>query len=265
MKNVPLSEAIAHCSRIGYRNIEFTLYPGYPTEPSVFSTGERKATVRQLRSLGLSASCFKLRPETQMTPEARKRGEQQVEAAARLALDLAVPKPPLIAVHTGGKTSDWDALKHAQQDQLGAWTAISTTLGVPLAIKAHVGNTVDRPERLLWLLERIPSLKIVYDHSHFSLLDLGLEESLHALRPHIAMIQAKDARHTADGKHEFLIPGDGGVDYVRYFKILDQIGFAGPVVVEVSAQLFNRPGYDPIVAATRSYRVLADALRTRSY
>jgi inosose dehydratase len=53
------------------------------------------------------------------------------------------------------------------------------------------------------------------------------------------------------------------VDYVRYFKILDRIGFAGPVVVEVSAQLFNRPGYDPIVAATRSYRVLADALSAR--
>jgi inosose dehydratase len=73
----------------------------------------------------------------------------------------------------------------------------------------------------------------------------------------------KDARHTADGKHEFVLPGDGGFDYVRYFKALDQIGFAGPVVVEVSAQLFNKPGYDPIEAARRSYRVLADALAAR--
>ena len=90
-----------------------------------------------------------------------------------------------------------------------------------------------------------------------------MEESLLALRAHIAMIQVKDARRTADGKHEFLLPGEGGVDYVRYFKALDRIRFAGPVVVEVSAQLFNRADYDPIVAATRSYRVLADALKVR--
>jgi inosose dehydratase len=198
-----------------------------------------------------------------MPPDARRRGEEQVKAAATLALDLAVPAPPLIAVHTGGKTSDWDTLKDSIQDQLGGWTALCTALGVPLAIKAHVGNAVDRPERLLWLLTRIPSLKIVYDYSHFSLLDLGLEESLRALRPHIALIQAKDARHADGGKHEFLLPGDGGTDYVRYFRELDRLRFSGPVVVEVSAQIFNQAGYDPFDAATRSYRVLADALAAR--
>src|SRR5688500_4138241 len=119
MKQVPVPEAIARCAGIGYRNIEFTLYPGYPTEPSGFSADQRKATVQQLRDLGLSASCFKLRPETQMTPDARRRSQQQVEAAARLALDLAVPTPPLIAVHTGGKSSDWAALKQSNHDQLG--------------------------------------------------------------------------------------------------------------------------------------------------
>lgn len=263
MKTMPLAEGIAHCARIGFRNIEFTLYPGYPSEPAVFSAGDRRATARQLRDLGLSTSCFKLRPETAFTAAARRRGEQQVEAAARLALDLAVPVPPLIAVHAGGKTAEWEQMKPSILEQLGAWTAICTRLGVPLAIKAHVGNTVDRPERLLWLLDRTPSLKIVYDHSHFSLLEIGLEPSLRALRPHIAMIQAKDARHTRDGKHEFLLPGDGGTDYVRYFRELDRLGFSGPVVVEVSAQLFNQPAYDPIAAATRSYKVLADALAAR--
>lgn len=86
---------------------------------------------------------------------------------------------------------------------------------------------------------------------------------MRALRPHLAMIQVKDARHTADGKHEFLLPGHGDVDYVRYFRALDRLGFSGPIVVEVSAQLFNRPDYDPLVAASRSYEVLSKAHRAR--
>lgn len=263
MKTTPLIDAIARCAKIGYRNIEFTLYPGYATEPAKMPAAVRKAVVQQLRDLGLVASCLKSRPDTGSTPEARARGQEQVVAAARLALDLPVPKPPLVAVHAGGRTNEWDKLKSFILDQLGAWTTASTKLGVPLAIKAHVGNAVDRPERLLWLLRQIPELKIVYDHSHFSLIEVDLEASLADLQSYLAMIQVKDGRHTADGKHEFLLPGDGGVDYVHYFRALDRIKFSGPVVLEVSAQIFNRPGYDPVVAAERSYRVLEHALRSR--
>jgi sugar phosphate isomerase/epimerase len=263
MKTTPLAEAIGQCATIGYRNLEFTLYPGYATEPAVFSTENRRAVRDQLKRLGLTVSCLKARPEVGAEPAARRRGEEQVAAAARLALDLANPALPLIAVHAGGRTAEWEKLRSFIADQVGAWTDTCTRLGVPIALKAHVGNAVDRPERLLWLLERIPALKIVYDQSHFSLLDLPLQESLDALRPHLAMIQVKDVRHTADGKHEFLLPGDGGVDYANYFRALDRIKFSGPVVVEVSAQLFNRPDYNPLVAAKRSYQVLSAALQAR--
>lgn len=267
MKALPLTEAVGISAGIGYRNFEFSLYPGYVSAPEVMSAADRRATVRLLRECGMTASCLKLRPVQAFDVVARQQSERQLRAAAHLALDLAVPVPPLLAVHVGGKTNEWDGIKDQILDKLGGWTDLCAKLGVILAIKAHVGNAVDRPERVLWLVEHIGSnrLKVVFDYSHFWLIGLDLVDCLHLLQPHTVMIQVKDARHVAGGNHAFLLPGDGGqdFDYVAYFHELDRLSFAGPVVVEVSAQLFNRPGYEPVKAARHSYRTLSFAQASR--
>jgi inosose dehydratase len=69
----------------------------------------------------------------------------------------------------------------------------------------------------------------------------------------------KDATGDA-AKFQFLLPGEGKTDYVKYFTALKQHGYAGPVVVEVSGQIFNKPGYDPVAAAKKCHGVLAGAL-----
>jgi hypothetical protein len=43
------------------------------------------------------------------------------------------------------------------------------------------------------------------------------------------------------------------------FKLLGASKYNGDVVVEVSAQLSNKPGYDPLAAASKCYNHLADA------
>ena len=73
-------------------------------------------------------------------------------------------------------------------------------------------------------------------------------------------IHVKDARGSAD-RFEFLLPGEGDIDYVEYFKQVRAAGYRGPVVVEVSSQISNRAGYDSAAAARRSYVPLAEAMK----
>jgi inosose dehydratase len=121
---------------------------------------------------------------------------------------------------------------------------------------------VNSPERLLWLLHQVerPEIRIAYDYSHFELQGIPLKESLAALAPYTVFVHVKDSQ--GSGKTgRFLLPGEGRIDYVTYFRLLEQFGYRGPVVVEVSSQIFTKPGYDPIKAAEKSYRVLNAALQ----
>ena len=78
------------------------------------------------------------------------------------------------------------------------------------------------------------------------------------LLPHTRFIHVKDSNGDV-AKMQFLRPGEGRTDDGRFFAQLRRPGYAGPVCVEVSSQLSNRPGYDPIAAARKSFAVLAAA------
>ena len=49
------------------------------------------------------------------------------------------------------------------------------------------------------------------------------------------------------------------MDYVRYLRAMERVGYAGHIVVEISIMVQRRPDYDPLAAAARSYDVLSRA------
>jgi len=100
---------------------------------------------------------------------------------------------------------------------------------------------------------------VAYDYSHFELQGIGMEESMKLLLPRTRFIHVKDSTGDA-AKFQFLLPGEGRTDYVTYFALLREHAFTGPVCVEVSGQIFNKPGYDPVAAAQKSYAALAKAM-----
>ena len=51
------------------------------------------------------------------------------------------------------------------------------------------------------------------------------------------------------------------MDYPRYLRLMDAAGYDGHIVVEISLMVQRRPDFDPLAAATRSYRVLARGVR----
>jgi sugar phosphate isomerase/epimerase len=258
MKTVPLDAALGHCAEIGYRHVEFALYPGYGVSPDELSAGRRAEIRRRLGSLRLGLSAMKLRLGPESDPAGAAANVRSLAAAAALARDVAPDDPPALVLMTDGKTGEWERLKETLVGGLQRWADAVAPFGVVLAVKAHVGNAVDTPEKLLWLLRRAnrPALRAVYDYSHFELAGLTLEASLRQVAPLMTLVHVKDVRRTPGG-HEFVLPGDGGTDFGRYAALLREVGFAGPIVVEVSTHVFSQPGYDPLAAARRAYRALA--------
>lgn len=261
MKSVPLDEALRTCARIGYRNVELALNAGYPTEPKVFGSEQRAALRQQLQALNLEISALMLNMSLAADNTAHAQHLESLKAGAQLAHDLAPGNPPLIETVLGGKPAEWEEVKGRMAERLQAWAETATNSKIVLAIKAHIGSAVNSPERLLWLLQQVnsPAIKAAYDYSHFELQGIPLAESLKALLPHTRFIHVKDSSGEPK-KFQFLLPGEGRTDYASYFKLLQELGYRGPVVVEVSAQVFNKPRYDPVAAAEKCYTALSAAL-----
>jgi sugar phosphate isomerase/epimerase len=262
MPRVPIDVAIAHCAALGFDGLELTVIPGWVTDAAALDSTER----RRIRALyddhrlelcGLSGN----------TPLLVADSTEHVRNMARLwgYLDLAAelqrPGEHLtVSTTSGGDPDDWERVKGALVDRFGELARYAQHAGVQIGMEPHVGTTLHRPEQARWLLEQIdsPGLTIHFDISHFNAQGMAMESVIAQLAPHSAHTHVKDERGVAPN-HEFLIPGEGEMDYVRYLKAMQRAGYDGHIVVEISLMVQRRPDYDALAAATQSYLVLARA------
>jgi sugar phosphate isomerase/epimerase len=173
------------------------------------------------------------------------------------------PSEPLVVTFTmGGRTGTWPLGGAELVEELGALGAIAAAEGALLAVEAHVGGLIDRPDRLRWLIEQVglDSVRINFDISHFTLpgTDYDTIGLIRELLPLAVHAHVKDSIPTAEG-FRFVLPGSGSFDYTQYFAGLTESGWQRPVTVEVSAMVFGQPDYDPVEATKSSFRALADA------
>ena len=260
MKSVPLTDAVATCARIGYRNVELCLDAGFHAEPAKFSREARQALRRQIESLGMTISGLMLNLNL-ADPALHAANLAAIKTAAELAHDVAPNSPPPIESVARGRPADWETLKQGMVERLLQWgDAVAPSRG-KIVLKAHVNSAVHTPEQLAWLLQQAnrPSLRAAYDYSHFELREIPMRQSWEALARLTDFVHVKDTAGNAQ-KAQMLLPGEGRTDYVALFRFLRASGYRGPVVVEVSTQIFSKPGYDPVVAAEKSFKVLAGAM-----
>jgi len=261
MKTLPLERALAECARIGYRTVELSLIPGFPTEPSKLTSPRRREIRDQIKAAGLPVASLLVNLSLTGDDKEHAAHLETLEKAAGFAAEIDPSRPPIVQTVMGGKPAEWEAKKAMIVARLKIWDTIARRHGVTVAVKAHVSSAVDTPAKLLWAFTEAggTNLALAYDYSHFALAGLSLEESLRPLAPHIKFVHVKDARR--DGTDiRFLLPGEGDTAYRAYFRALRTFGYHGPLVVEVSSQIFNRPGYDPIATAEKCYAVLTRAL-----
>ena len=263
MKSLPLAQALAVCRRIGYRNVELALIAGFPTEPAKLDQVTRAAIRRELVDAKLPVSSLLINLSLAADEKANAVHLGNLRTAARFAAEISPLDPPIIQTVMGGAPKEWAERKSVMVARLRDWDAIAREHGVTVAIKAHVSSAVNSPERLLWAFREAgrSNLAIAHDHSHFALAGISVADGLRELAPHTRFVHLKDAR--MEGKEvRFLLPGEGSTDFGEYARLLRAARYRGPCVVEVSSQIFNRPGYDPVVTAERCHAALAPSFGT---
>ena len=261
-KEQPIEETIRELARIGYDGVEIAVNPGWTSDVDGLDAAARKRIRQLLDDTGLELSALVSGHREQVAePAAYQQGRARYLRELDLALEWARPGLiPSMDVAVGGKSEQWDQLKNLIVDRVGETVALSAERNVVVALEPHVGQAIDRPEKMLWVIEQVssPFCKVNFDISHFEVQGIPMDDSIPLMAPHTEHVHIKDERGLAPN-HEFLIPGEGDFDYVEYLKLMHQHGYRGHISAEISLMVQRRPSYDAVAAMEQTYRVVAEA------
>ena len=258
MKSLKLEEAIDAIAGIGYDGTEFATMPEWDSTPANLSP-ERRAAIRQrLADKGLKLTALMENLPPSADDAQHKAGLERLRKVAELAHELVPARPPLIQTVLGG--GKWDEIKTRLRDRLADWVKLADETETVIAIKPHRGGGMSQPREAIWLFEQLGEparLRMVYDYSHYAYRDLSIDETVRDALPWTSHMAVKDAIQKGT-QVVFDLPGaSGSVNFARILKLFWDGGYRGDVCCEVSAQLSNQPGYDPLVAARKSYEAMA--------
>lgn len=258
MRSLETVAAIQLCHAIGYRSVELAVMSGWPCDSLALEPEESARIGRALRDADMRLAGLMEHLILLGTPEQHDQNLQRLRRAMALGKQWSPDRPVVVETILGGRPGEWESTRDAMRERLVDWREVAAETGGVVAIKPHVSGTVHLPEQALWLAEQLdsPHLRLAYDYSHYQLRGLDLERTLRQLLPFTAFIHVKDAEGSAD-RVRFLLPGEGSVDYRRYFEILREVEYAGDVVVEVSGQIHGQADYDARRAAEQSFLALA--------
>lgn len=262
MQTIAAEDAIPLLRGIGFDAIEITVVPGWRDELDALEPARRQRIKQLLTEHDLALPALAGHRSMLATdPAEHAENWRRLTGAIDLAVEWATDEgPPAIDTTAGGKAGQWDQLKDLMVERLGKLADYAAGRGVTIAIEPHVSSALDTPERVLWLLSAVgrENLRITFDISHFNVQGIPIETSVGQLAAVSAFCHVKDEKGIAPN-FEFLIPGEGEFDYVRFLRAMDRNGYRGDVQVEISLMVQRRPDFDPVAAARQSYEVVAAA------
>ena len=260
MKSLKTEEALNQISKIGYDSVELCLNDGWDAAPKNMAAKRRKELRILLGNLGLKLTALMINISLNGD---QKTSIAKIKEAGQMGHDLSPNNPPVI--ESVGGSGKWKDVKNEFCDNLDHWATAAKSNKSVVCLKPHRFGAVNRPEDALWLINQIksPWLKLAYDYSHFIHRDIDFEDSLKTMIPHTRFIHIKDTI-IKNGKPRFGLPGESSlIDYHKLIWRAHELGYRGDINVEVSGQVWNQPGYDPIAAALKSYQNIAPAIKEK--
>jgi sugar phosphate isomerase/epimerase len=259
---VRAEEAIPLLAGLGFDSIEIAVVPGWRDAVELLTPTRRRRIRQLLREYDLPLAA--IAGNTDLLADSPEELAENWDNLTR-TIDLAVEwagreGPPVVDTYVGGEPGAWDEKRGLVIDRLGRLCDYAAERGVTIGLQPHMDGALDTPDKVPDLVAALarPNLGITLDINDFTVQGIPVEASVGMLGPFMVLSQVKDERGRQPG-YEFVVPGDGEFDYVRYLRALDAAGYDGDVCVEISLRVQRRPGFDPTHAATQSYEVLAAA------
>ncbi len=260
MPKVALEESLPKLAAIGYQGVELTVLPNWSGALETMTPQRRKEVRKMLEDNNLALTAVAGHSDiVSGDAEHIARNMQRLKDSIDLAAELDEGRGPKIMVSlVGGRPQDWETEKYKLAERVRELGEYAGTRGGIYATEMHTGTAMDVPEKVVWLLKYIgemPSLRMNFDQSHTETMGIPIEVAVQMVGPYTVHTHLKDQRGLWPN-HEFLTPGEGPFDYVKYLKEMHKVGYKGFINVEVSIMRQRKPDYEPFVHAAFAYRVL---------
>jgi len=241
-----LEEVFGSVAHHGLRCVQFNFacagLPSMPDRinPEMLGHIRRAATERKIAIAALSGTFNMIHPDSLQPREGIRRLRVLASACGTLGA-------PIITLCTGTRDPEnmWrrhpaNNLPDAWHDLVGAMSqalVIAEEFNLTLGIEPEVGNVVDSATKARRLLDdmKSPRLKIILDGANlFQADELPrmreiLDEAFELLGRDIALVHAKELG--GDGHAGGLALGTGVLDWDRYFALLEEANYQGPLVM----------------------------------
>lgn len=262
MVTVRAEEAIPLLASIGYDSVELAVVPGWRDGVDLLTPTRRRRIKQMLCEYDIALTAIAGNTDL-LVDDAEELAEnwRNLTDAVDLAVEWASHDgPPAVDTYIGGEAGQWDAKRELAIDRLGRLCDYAAERGVRVALQPHMDGALDTPDKVPSLLADLdrPNLGITLDINDFTVQGIRFEDVASLLGRHTMLAQVKDERGRQPD-YQFVVPGDGDFDYVRYLRALQAAGYDGDVCVEISLRVQRVLGFDPTAAAIQSYRVLSEA------
>jgi sugar phosphate isomerase/epimerase len=262
MASVRAEEAIPVLAGVGYDSVEIAVALGWRDSLELLTPERRRRIPKLLHEFDLALPA--IAGNAQLLAD---EPDEFADAWRRLTgtVDLAVEwagrdGPPLVDTYLGGQPGDLATKYDLAVERLTALCDHAAARGVTIALQPHMDGALDTPEKVPPLLAAVgrANLVVALDVNDFTVQGFASEACVELLAPHLRLCQVKDERGRQPS-YQFLVPGEGEFDYVRYLRELARAGYDGDVCAEVSLRVQRQRGFDPFRAAEQAYRALASA------